>query len=128
MTGNVLEAVHRARKCFEIEGFPGDFFALLEKCNNTEKHKILLFKEDIDKLSGFIGYGKGIFRNKDMGEYELIAIVKCSDDQYEIVSNDKGRVFLHLDQNLFDSYAIDAGLIVISSENWLETIQYRKKE
>ena len=90
--------------------------------NEYLKHLISqgkILREDIKKES---------FRNKDMGECELIAIAKCSADQYEIVSNDKGRVFLHPDQNLFDSYAIDAGLIVISSENWLETIQYGKKE
>lgn len=74
--------------------------------------------EDIRKKS---------FRNKDLGECELIAIAKCSDEQYEIVSNDKGRVFLHPDQNLFDSYAVDAGLTVISSEDWLKTIQYKKE-
>ena len=57
LTRNVLEAVNRAREFFEIEGFPGDFFSLLEKVDYTDKYNLLLFKEDIDKLSGFIGYG-----------------------------------------------------------------------
>lgn len=57
MTKNVLEAVDKARKFFDVEGFPGDFFAHLEKVDYTNKYKLLLFKEDIDKLSGFIGYG-----------------------------------------------------------------------
>lgn len=59
MTRNVLEAVKQAREFFEIEDFPGDFFTHLEKVDYIEKYNLLLFKEDIDKLSGFIGYGKG---------------------------------------------------------------------
>lgn len=57
MTKNVLEAVDKARKFFEVEGFPGDFFSQLEKIDYINEYKLLLFKEDIDKLSGFIGYG-----------------------------------------------------------------------
>ncbi len=57
MTRNILEAVNSAREFFEIEDYPGDFFSRLEKIDYTEKYGILLFKEDIDKLSGFIGYG-----------------------------------------------------------------------
>lgn len=57
MARNVFEAVNKAREIFKIKGFPGDFFVILEKCNYLEKYKLLLFKEDIDKLSGFIGYG-----------------------------------------------------------------------
>ena len=57
MTRNVLEAVNKAREFFEIEGFSGDFFARLEKVDYINKYNLLLFKEDIDKLSWFIGYG-----------------------------------------------------------------------
>lgn len=57
MTRNILEAVKEARVFFEIEDYPGDFFSRLEKVNYTDKYNMLLFKEDIDKLSGFIGYG-----------------------------------------------------------------------
>lgn len=57
MIRNILETVNKARAFFEIEDYPGDFFYHLEKMNYTEKYNILLFKEDIDKLSGFIGYG-----------------------------------------------------------------------
>lgn len=58
MTRNILEAVNNAREFFEIEDYPSDFFALIEKVDYTSKYGILLFKEDIDKLSGFIGYGE----------------------------------------------------------------------
>lgn len=57
MTRNILEAVNNAREFFEIEDYPGDFFSRLDKVDYTNKYGILLFKEDIDKLSGFIGYG-----------------------------------------------------------------------
>lgn len=57
MTRNIFEAVNSAREFFEIEDYPGDFFSRLDKVDYTNKYGILLFKEDIDKLSGFIGYG-----------------------------------------------------------------------
>lgn len=57
MTRNILEAVNKAREFFEIEGFPGDFFSRLEEVDYIDKYNLILFKEDIDKLSGFIGYG-----------------------------------------------------------------------
>lgn len=69
---------------------------------------------------------KKSFRNKDLGECELIAIAKTSSDQYDIVTNDKGRVFLHPEQNLFDDYALNEELIVIGSEEWLEKIGYKE--
>lgn len=69
---------------------------------------------------------KNSFRNKDLGECELIAIAKTSTDDYEIVTNDKGRVFLHPEQNLFDDYASNEGLIVLSSDEWLEKIGYKE--
>lgn len=67
---------------------------------------------------------KRSFRNKDLGECELIAIAKTAEDEYQIVTNDKGRVFLHPDQNLFDEYASDIGLTVLGSEEWLDKIGY----
>lgn len=76
-----------------------------------------LTEEEIKKKS---------FRNKDLGECELIAIAKTSTDDYEIVTNDKGRVFLHPEQNLFDDYASNEGLIVLSSDEWLKKIDYKE--
>ena len=69
---------------------------------------------------------KKSFRNKDMGECELIAIAKASDDEHQIVTNDKGRVFLHPEQNLFDEYASESGLTVLSSDEWLHKIGHIK--
>ena len=66
------------------------------------------------------------FRNKDMGECELIAIAKVAPDKHQIVTNDKGRVFLHPEQNLFDEYASEIGLAVLSSDEWLRQIGHIK--
>lgn len=67
------------------------------------------------------------FRKKDLGECELIAIAKVAKNSYEIVTNDKGRVFLHPEQNLFDDYAAGIGLVVLNSDEWLDVIGYVKK-
>lgn len=69
---------------------------------------------------------KKSFRNKDMGECELIAIATVSSDEYQIVTNDKGRVFLHPEQNLFNEYASELGLAVLSSAEWLRQIGHKK--
>lgn len=69
---------------------------------------------------------KKSFRNKDMGECELIAIAKVAPDKHQIVTNDKGRVFLHPEQNLFDEYASEIGLTVLSSDEWLRQIGHIK--
>ncbi len=88
---------------------------------------------DINYLNLLISQGvitaddikKKSFRKKDLGECELIAIAKTAKDEYQIVTNDKGRIFLHPEQNLFDDYASDVGLAVLSSEEWLNKIGYK---
>jgi len=74
-----------------------------------------LSREDIKKAG---------FRNKDLGECELLAIAKASSGQYWIVTNDKGRVFQHPDQNLFNTYADDPDVILITGEEWLSKIGF----
>lgn len=85
---------------------------------------------DVEYLKKLISEGrisesdikKKSFRKKDMGECELIAIAKVLKNEYQIVTNDKGRVFLHPEQNLFDEYASEIGLTVLSSDEWLRKI------
>lgn len=94
------------------------------------RKKFYSWMSDINYLNLLISQGvitaddikKKSFRNKDLGECELIAIAKTAEDEYQIVTNDKGRVFLHPEQNLFDDYASDIGLTVLSSEEWLDKI------
>lgn len=96
------------------------------------RKKFYSWMSDINYLNLLISQGvitvddikKKSFRNKDLGECELIAIAKTAENKYSIVTNDKGRVYLHPEQNLFDDYAYGIGLIVLSSEEWLDKIGY----
>lgn len=65
------------------------------------------------------------FRNKDLGECELIAIAKTSDEDYTIVTDDKGKVFLHPESNIFNEYALPEGIRVLSSSEWLVYVGYK---
>lgn len=65
MTQNVIEAVKKAREIFGIKDFPGNLFRLLKNQNYIDRFNLLLFKEDISKLSGFVGYGE-IERNLEI--------------------------------------------------------------
>lgn len=58
LTKKVLEAVNKAREFFEIKDFPGNFFAHIEDGDYSSEYRLILFREDIDKLSGFVGYGE----------------------------------------------------------------------
>ena len=99
------------------------------------RRRFYSWMSDINYLNLLISQGaitaddikKKSFRKKDLGECELIAIAKTAEDEYQIVTNDKGRVFLHPEQNLFDDYASDIGLTVLSSEEWLNKIGYEAK-
>lgn len=57
MENKIKIAVNEARKFFNIKDYPGNFFSILEKNDTILENKLFLFKEDIDTLSGFIGYG-----------------------------------------------------------------------
>lgn len=97
------------------------------------RKKFYSWMSDVNYLDHLISQGiitadvikKKSFRNKDLGECELIAIAKTAEDEYQIVTDDKGKVFLHPEQNLFDDYASHTGLIVLSSKEWLNNIGYK---
>lgn len=57
LTRAIIDAVDNAREFFKIEDFPSNFFSLLLQDDYIDRYKFILFKEDIGKLSGFIGYG-----------------------------------------------------------------------
>lgn len=105
-----------------------------EKEFNKIRKRFYGWMTDYNYLSHLVAQGKiseddikkKSFRNKDVGECELIAIAKVTPDEHQIVTNDKGRVFLHPEQNLFDEYATGFGLSVLSSDEWLHQIGYIK--
>lgn len=119
----------KAIRIIKLEDIPG----AKEELRNIRK-KFYSWMNDINYLNHLISKGvitaddikKKSFRNKDLGECELIAIAKTAEDEYHIVTNDKGRVFLHPEQNLFDDYASDIGLTVLSSEEWLDKVGYNE--
>lgn len=96
MTKNVVEAVDEAREFFKIKDFPGNFFTLFENQNYIDKYKLLLFKEDIGKLSGFIGYGEN--------DLSVICInyKRPIGHQNFTLAHELGHWFMHKGQNISD--------------------------
>lgn len=96
MTNNILEAVDTAREFLNIDEFPGNLFLLFEKEEYVDKYSLLLFKENINKLSGFIGYG----------DNNLTVI--CINFQRPIghqnftLAHELGHWFLHKGKNISD--------------------------
>lgn len=92
----VIRAVSNARNFFEIEDFPGNFFNFVQNKNLSDEKGFLLFKEDIGKLSGFIGYGPN----------ELIVICvnykRPIGHQNFTFAHEIGHLFLHNGQNISD--------------------------
>jgi Zn-dependent peptidase ImmA (M78 family) len=85
----IIEAVNKAREFFEIKDFPGDFFSYLTEIDYTSKYKLILFREDIDKLSGFIGYA--------INDYAVICInyQRPIGHQNFTLAHEVGHWFLH---------------------------------
>lgn len=96
MTRDIIEAVNKARESFQIEDFPGNLFLLLENQDCIERFHLLLFKEDIAKLSGFVGYGEG--------GLSIICInyKRPVGHQNFTLAHELGHWFLHKGQNISD--------------------------
>lgn len=118
----------KAIRLIKLEDIPG----AKEELNNIRK-RFYSWMKDGNYLNHLVSQGaitkdeikKKSFRNKDLGECELIAIAKTAEDEYQIVTNDIGKVFLHPEQNLFE-YAAKLGLTVLSSKEWLNRIGYQE--
>ena len=89
-------AIKSAREFFNIENFPGNFFEVLDKKDYIEDYKLLLFKEDIGKLSGFIGYG--------IDDLTVICInyKRSIGHQNFTLAHEIGHWFLHRGENISD--------------------------
>lgn len=102
----IQDSINIARETFNIDEFPGNLFLLFEKEECADKHGLLLFKENINKLSGFIGYG----------DNNLTVI--CINYQRPIghqnftLAHELGHWFLHRGQNISD---IDCNLNIQES-------------
>lgn len=96
ITHRIAEAVTEARGLFDIKDFPGNFFEILNNDDCIEKHKILLFKEDIGKLSGFIGYGENGFA------VICINYKRSLGHQNFTLAHEIGHWIMHKGQNISD--------------------------
>ncbi|SEW31378.1 ImmA/IrrE family metallo-endopeptidase [[Clostridium] fimetarium] len=111
MHNNVMYKVEEARNFFEIKEFPSNFFNLIEdKGNYIEKYNLLIFKEDIGKLSGFIGYG----------DNELTTICinykRPIGHQNFTLAHEIGHWFLHRGQAISDTDANMASMYAEEKE------------
>lgn len=93
----IIEAVTKARKRFGIKQFPGNLFDFFEKSNfdYISKYKFIIFKEDLDKLSGFISYEKsyafiGINYKRPIGHQNLT------------LAHELGHMLLHVSNSFSD--------------------------
>lgn len=97
LTRDINEAVRKAREFFGIEDFPGNFFGYFEDIENIEGHPLFLFKEDIEDLSGFIGYGPNetvivcLNYNRPIGHQNFT------------LAHEIGHYFLHNGENISDA-------------------------
>lgn len=66
-----------------------------------------------------------LLKKKDLGECELLAIAKVSKGSYWIVSNDKGEVYQHPNQNIFKAYENDPDVTILLGSDWIEKIGYK---
>lgn len=123
LTDKIQESISVARESFNIDEFPGNLFLLFEKEDYADKYRLLLFKENIDRLSGFIGYG-----DKNL-------TVICINYQRPIghqnftLAHELGHWFLHRGRNISDT---DKNLYIQDSiegeaNNFASGLLYPKK-
>ncbi|EJT6614896.1 ImmA/IrrE family metallo-endopeptidase [Clostridium perfringens] len=89
--------IDKARRFLGIDNYPGNLFTLFDDTERIIKEKkIVLFKEDIDKLSGFIGYNN---------QYTIICInyKRSIGHQNFTLAHELGHMFLHIGKSMSDS-------------------------
>lgn len=96
MTNDIKIAVNKAREYFDIKSFPGNFFNLIKNRDYINEYNLILFKEDIGKLSGFIGYGEN--------DLTIICInyKRPIGHQNFTIAHELGHWFLHKGQAISD--------------------------
>jgi len=81
--------IEDARRFFGIRQYPGNLFQLLGNSKELiEEHNLFLFKQDLDNLSGFIGYSS---------DYTIICINfnRSIGHQNFTLAHELGHMFLH---------------------------------
>lgn len=97
MNSVLAEKIQYARNFFEIKDYPGNFFDIIKLRQDIYRNYFFLFKEDIGKLSGFIGYGAN--------EIGIICInyKRPIGHQNFTLCHELGHMFLHKGELISDS-------------------------
>lgn len=94
---SIVNKVQHARDMFSISTYPGNLF---ERIVNTpdyiDKYNLVIFKEDLDKLSGFIGY-------KEKYSYIAINYKRPIGHQNLTIAHEIGHLFLHHNECFADN-------------------------
>ncbi|MGU8414813.1 hypothetical protein ACV3MY_13675 [Clostridium perfringens] len=61
-------------------------------------------------------------RKRDVGECELLALAKTSKGELEIITEDKGKVHLHPNINIYDMFKNDNDVIIHEARKWFDEI------
>lgn len=97
MNKNIIDKIEQAREFFDVKEYPSNFFdSITSNKNYIDQHGIFLFKEDIDKLSGFIGYAK------DGRPAICINYIRPIGHQNFTLAHEVGHYFLHKGENFSD--------------------------
>lgn len=64
---------------------------------------------------------------KDLGECELLAVAITSNEHKVIISNDKGRVYKHPEQNIFETYKYSSDITILTGDEWLVKMNSEKE-
>lgn len=99
MNFKIEKAVRQAREFFSVEKYPSNFFELIDRNDNyIEEYGMFLFKEDLHKLSGFIGY------TEDNRVAICINYNRPIGHQNFTLAHEVGHWFLHRGQSISDTH------------------------
>lgn len=94
---NIQNAVNEARKYFGFKEYAGNIFEYItQQSNYIEKYSLLILKEDIGKLSGFIGYPNDKFT------VICINYKRSLGHQNFTLAHELGHYFLHHNNSIDD--------------------------
>lgn len=136
---SIRESAIALQKCvlFAINGKVIDIINIKENCEIHSNYKKIRaqfygWMTRTDYLDRLIKRGiitaeeiksKG-FRFKDVGECTLVAIAMTNPHTYEIITEDKGEVYKHPNQNIFDTYTACYEIKVWKYAEWKENTGY----
>jgi Zn-dependent peptidase ImmA (M78 family) len=147
MDKKVNQKIIEARSLLSIDGYPGFLYDYLnEKKELLMQNKIFLFKEDIDKLSGFIGYHQdatiicinykrpighqNMTLAHELGHYFLHYGINNSDDNDSINQNRKDGIeseaFQFASELLYPKEMFDEDFRLYDVKNLIDQNEYLK--